>query len=150
MEDISAGTARTPLRDGMLSGPLDAPEQLRLVGSRCRNCNEVSLGTNALCPNCGGDSLDQIPLAERGTLWSFTVVRHRPPGNYGGKDPFEPFGLGLIELPEGLRVLAPIDADIAALKIGMPLKFKAVVRSAETGERILFAFTPVNEDLSAR
>jgi uncharacterized OB-fold protein len=136
------GTLRAPLSEGLLSGPLDNLDKVRLTGTRCAACGEVSLGQRALCPNCGRDSIETIALAERGTLWSFTVIRHRPPGDYAGKEPFEPFGLGLIELADGLRVLSPIECDITSLKIGMDLKFKAYARPAPTGERVLFTFTP--------
>ena len=41
-----------------------------------------------------------------------------PPGAYKGPEPFVPFALGLVELPEGLRVMSPLEGDIDALKIG--------------------------------
>jgi uncharacterized OB-fold protein len=142
MGEALAGSVRTPLREGLFSGSLDDLDAVCLTGSRCSECGEVSLGQESLCPNCGGASVETIPLAKQGVLWSFTVIRHRPPGGYGGDDPFEPFGLGLIELPEGLRVLSPIDCDIAALKVGMRLNFTAYVRPTPEGERVLFTFAP--------
>lgn len=142
MDKDLAGSGRTPLREGLLSGSLDQLGDVRLTGSRCAACGEVSLGETSLCPNCGGGSVETVALAERGVLWSFTVIRHRPPGDYQGKDPFEPFGLGLVELPDGLRVLSPIDGDIAALEVGMKLRFEAYARATPKGERVLFTFRP--------
>src|SRR3954471_6690917 len=113
--------ARVPIRDGLLTEPLSDLAQVRLMGSRCADCSETSLGRHAICPNCGKAATNPLPLSPRGRLWTYTIVRHRPPGDYKGPDPFEPFGLGLVELPDGVRVLAPIECDLAALKIGLEL-----------------------------
>ena len=83
-----------------------------------------------------------IALGNLGTLCSFTVIRHRPPGDYLGPTPFAPFGLGLVELPEGLRVLSPIDCDVEALTIGLPLRFKPYVRHDPDRDVVAFAYEP--------
>jgi len=98
-----------------------------------------------ICPNCGKETVKDIALAQRGVLWTYTVVRHRPPGNYKGPEPFVPFGLGLVELPEGVRVMAPIHCDIDKLKIGLPLKFKPYVRPDDGREVVAFSFEPIGE-----
>jgi uncharacterized protein len=135
---------RTPIRDNLLMGPLSDLDQVRLAGSRCSECGETSLGRTSVCANCGRQTVTEISLSKRGTLWTYTVVRHRPPGDYKGPDPFVPFGLGLVELPEGLRVLAPIQCDIGQLKIGLAVLFKPFVRRETDGREIVsFAFEPI-------
>jgi uncharacterized OB-fold protein len=135
--------SRIGVREGLLSTPLDDLGGVRLLGSRCSQCHETTLGTNSVCPNCGGDRVTAIPLSNRGTLWTYTVVRHKPPGDYKGPDPFVPFAMGLVELPEGLRVLTPLEGEVARFKIGMSLQFHAFVRSrAEQPEVVSFAFRP--------
>ncbi len=137
--------ARKPIRDGLLAGALEDLDQVSLYGSHCPSCGETSLGANDVCPNCGGASVSRTPLSRSGTLWTYTVVRHKPPGNYQGPDPFKPFGLGLVELPDGIRVLSPIDAPPEQLRIGMPLQFHPyVLRTDEGGAEIVaFSFQPV-------
>jgi uncharacterized OB-fold protein len=142
----TAESARLPLHEGLLIGPLDRLDTVHLAGTRCNACAEVSLGASRLCPNCGGSDVKAIPLGNAGTLWSYTIIRHCPPGDYHDRDNFQPFGMGLVEVPEGLRVLAPIMADIGALEIGMPLRFEAYVRQTEAAERVLFRFVPANGD----
>lgn len=138
---IQAG--RIPVRAGLLSTPLEDLAAVRLLGTRCRQCGETTLGTSSLCPNCGGHELESRPLSPRGTLWTYTVARHKPPGDYRGPDPFVPFALGLVELPEGLRVLAPIAGDPGQLRIGMPVAFRAFVRSAAEAPAVVsFEFVP--------
>ncbi len=137
---------RVPIREGLLVGPLSDLDRVRLAGCRCSSCGETSLGSRTICPNCGRDTVREIPLANRGLLWSFTVVRHRPPGNYKGPEPFAPFGLGLVELPDGLRVLSPLDCDIDQLKIGLELRFKTYVRKEGDREVVAFTFEPVSRE----
>lgn len=140
MDEVAAVSIRTPLREGLLSGSLEDLDDVRLTGTRCLDCGEVSLGQREICLNCGGGQVQTSSLARQGTLWGFTVIRHRPPGDHARKDPFEPFGLGLVELPDGLRVLAPLDGDIADLKIGMSLRFRAHLQPMRQGERVHFSF----------
>jgi hypothetical protein len=87
------------------------------------------------------------PLSRRGKLWTYTVIRHRPPGDYKGADPFVPFGLGLVELPEGIRVLSPLDCALDKLKIGMDLELEVFpyFRDQEGKEVMAFKFKPVQE-----
>ena len=138
---------RRPVKDGLLAGPLDRLDEVRLCGTRCAVCREVALGRNEVCLNCGGDAVAAEKLADRGVLWTFTVVRHRPPGDYRGPEPFEPFGLGLVELPEGIRVMAPIGCDIDRLEIGMPLQFRPLVRSDADGvETVHFDYVALSNE----
>ena len=131
---------RVPVREGLFSGPLSDLDRVTLAGSRCGSCGETSLGSKTLCANCGKETVRDIALGTRGTLWTYTVVRHRPPGNYKGPEPFAPFGLGLVELPEGVRVMAPIHCDVDKLKIGLPLRFKPYLRKDDGREVVAFAF----------
>jgi uncharacterized OB-fold protein len=142
---MASGDTRStlaPLREGLLTGAMDQLGTVRLAGCKCAGCGETSLGERVICPNCGRDTVQTVSLGTIGTLWSFTVVRHRPPGDYRGPTPFAPFGLGLVELPEGLRVLSPIDCDVDALTIGLPLRFKPYVRHDPDKDVVAFAFEP--------
>jgi len=134
-----------PIREGLFTTPLLPTEQVRLVGSKCRLCEEVLLGKYTTCPNCAGDNIEEIAFSRKGKLWSYTTIRHRPPGDYKGPDPFVPFGLGLVELPEGIRVLSPIDCDIGRLEIGMELELViyTLYQVEEGNEVMAFKFKSV-------
>ena len=136
---------RVPIREGLFTMPLSPLEQVSLAGSKCRNCGEASLGTVSSCPNCAGEDLEVIPLSQRGRLWTYTVIRHRPPGDYKGPDPFAPFGEGLVELAEGIRVKSPIDGDVDRLKIGTELGLVVykLYENEEGNDVIAFKFKPV-------
>lgn len=136
---------RVPIREGLFTMPLSPLEQVSLAGSKCRGCGEVSLSTVSSCPNCAGEDLEVIPLSQRGRLWTYTVIRHRPPGEYKGPDPFVPFGEGLVELAEGIRVKSPIDGDVDRLRIGAELGLVVykLYENEEGNDVIAFKFKPV-------
>jgi uncharacterized OB-fold protein len=131
-----------PIKNGLLTSPLTPLEQVRLVGSKCVHCGEVAFGTVSSCPNCVGTDLNTIKLSETGVLWTYTVIRNRPPGDYRGPDPFVPFAEGLVEMPEGIRVLSPVACEIEKLAIGMKLKFEAykLYQNADGADVIAFRF----------
>ena len=134
-----------PIREGLFTKPLYPGEQVRLIGSKCQNCGEVSLGTVSSCPNCTAEQLETMPLSRQGTLWTYTVIRQRPPlGDYKGPDPFVPFGEGLVELPEGIRVLSPLGGNIDKLEIGIKLKLVVykLYENKEGNDVIAFRFDP--------
>ena len=133
---------RIPIRKSLLTTPLSPLENVRLLGSKCGDCGEVGLGEVSSCQNCAGENIEVIPLSGRGKLWTYTVIRNRPPGDFKGE---VPMGEGLVELPEGIRVKSPLGGDVDALEIGMDLKFVAYeLYENESGEAVIaFRFDPV-------
>ena len=118
--------------------------QSRLLGNQCRKCGEVFLGKRFSCENCGARQMEEKELSTKGKLYSFTIQRYRPPGDYKGPtDPFVPFPVGLVELPEGLRILAVLK-DVEKPKIGMELEvvFEKIFSNAEGDEVIGYKFRP--------
>lgn len=141
-KDGTPGGVR-PIRENLLLNVGEPLDQVRLAGTRCAACGETSLGTVAHCPNCGSNQVTGLPLSPRGSVWSYTVARHQPPGNYRGPEPFQPFGIGLVELPEGLRVMTRIDGDVDSLRVGLPVEFNPSLRHDADGSLVVtFSFTP--------
>jgi len=98
-------------------------EGARLIGSRCVKCGEVRFPVSDFCPQCCTQTTETIPLSRRGTLYSFTVQRFQPPPPYRAPEKFEPYGVGMIELAEGLRVTAVLaDADPDSLCVGIEME----------------------------
>jgi len=133
-----------PIQTGLFTGPSDAP---RLLGSRCRACGEVSFPAQGSCPACTGTETEEVPLAREGTLWTWTIQRFPPPAPpfLGDREAFQPFGVGYVELPEGVRVEARLTLnDPEALEIGMKMELviEPFDRDAAGNERMSFAFRP--------
>ena len=80
-------------------------------------------------------------LSDHGRLCLFTTVANRPPG-YSGE---VPFGFGVVELPEGMQLIARLtETDPERLAFGMPMRltFVPVHVDDEGREVITYAFAP--------
>lgn len=145
---MEMGENKIPIKEGLFTMPLMPMEKVRLLGSKCKSCAEVGLGKRFTCVHCGGAEMEEIPLSCKGKLWTYTVIRHKPPGDYKGPEPFIPFGLGLVELPEGIRVLSLISGDHDKLRIGMDLELEVypLYVDENKNEVLAFRFRPVEEE----
>lgn len=111
---------KVPIKEGLFEFLEDGAH---LIGSRCRECGEVTFPANAFCPQCCSETTANVPLSRRGILYSFTVQRFRPPPPYRGPEPFASYGVGMIEMPEGLRITAVLEEDNpASLRVGMEME----------------------------
>lgn len=129
-----------PIREGLFTVPLLPLDKVRLIGNKCNDCGEVTLGQDSTCANCAGENTSAIPLSQRGKLWTYTIIKHRPPGSYRGPDPFVPFVEGLVELPDGVRVLSVIDVAEDKVKIGMDLELVIFKLYKDDQENDVIAF----------
>lgn len=115
-----AAKKQVPIRAGLFEW---REGEAHLIGSWCRQCGEVTFPANPFCPQCCVETTDNISLSRRGTLYSFTIQRFKPPPPYRGPEPFVPYGVGMIELPEGLRVTAVLEEnDPDRLRVGMAME----------------------------
>lgn len=83
-----------------------------LLGSRCGSCGQHYHPRAAACLNCGAAALDDVRLSRQGRLECCTTV-HMPTATMDA-----PYTVGYVQLPEGLRIFAPIRGAAAALKVG--------------------------------
>ncbi len=60
---------------------LRAIEEGRLVGQRCPECGKVYVPPRGACPRCGVATREEVEVADRGTLTTFTVVHIPLPGS---------------------------------------------------------------------
>lgn len=138
------------------SAPMDptsmqiTADGVRLIGGRCTACDDSHFPAQNACPRCGGDTITTYPLADRGTLWSWTVQHYPPPSPpyrpHAGD--FEPFGLGYVELADQVIVESVLTvADPAALRIGMPMRLTSVDLPGPDGPTAVFAFTPDEQEV---
>jgi uncharacterized OB-fold protein len=138
---------RIPVAEGLFTWPSDSP---RLLGSQCDSCGETTFPVQQGCPSCNSHASKEIPLSPRGTLWTWTIQNFPPPHPYiGDVENFVPYGVGYIELPEGVRVEARLtESDPAALSIGMEMELtlEPFGNDDEGREVVTFAFRPVAGD----
>jgi uncharacterized OB-fold protein len=107
-------SATVPVRQGLFSDA-DPPH---LLGGRCTVCAHHHFPRHDTCPYCASEATEAAELSDRGRLWAWTAVTHAPPG-YDGEIPY---GFGVVELPEGLRVITRLtEADPERLRPDQPM-----------------------------
>jgi uncharacterized OB-fold protein len=140
---MSSGVA---VSDGLF---VQSGDEVRLVGSRCEDCGVVTFPSQDSCPRCTSTRVRERQLAQRGTLWSWTIqcfAPKSPPYAVEDPDAFEPYGVGYIELPGEVRVEARLTvADPDALRIGMPMELTLIPAPGRPGV-LTFAFAPVEAE----
>lgn len=132
-----AGGERVPVREGLFTTG-DPP---RLVTGVCARCGRHHFPKGDVCPYCTADDIRRHDLEGPGALWSWTAVTAPPPG-YRGE---VPFGFGVVELTEGLRVVTRLtEADPARLRAGQPMKLVLTpLHVDDEGRAVLtYAFEP--------
>jgi len=121
-------------------------QEPRLIGGRHRETGRIVFP----CPDgAEGELYEPIPLARRGTLWSWTVQRFRPKTPpYLGPAAFEPYAVGYVELRDEIIVETRL-TDIAfdALRVGMPLELTLLPLAQDGDAAVLtYAFRPIGEE----
>lgn len=132
-------TATRPVHDALFR--IDADGEIRLLGGYSPSSAKFHFPLLPACPYTGAEDVEPADLSHHGTLWGWTAVTAAPPG-YSGEIPF---GFGVVELPEGLRVLTRItESDPAKLESGMPMHL--VVEPLHTDDDgaqvVTYAFAP--------
>lgn len=108
-----------------------------LLAGRCSECGALQFPQGEFCPECQGASIEATPLSARGSLYTFTIVRMRPPGYLGET----PYAIGVVELPDGLRVESTVTAeDLDSLAIGDEVEFELITLGGEEDQVLSYAF----------
>ena len=112
-----------------------------LVGFRCRECGVSVFGPATFCQACSSMDLEEVDLGQRGTLYSYTIVRI-PPAGWPGEVPYI---LGQVELPAGPQVLAEVvDCGHDELEIGMAVELSVHAVSSHNGgpDKLVYKWRP--------
>jgi uncharacterized OB-fold protein len=113
-----------------------------LLASRCGTCGSVLFPRVDACTYCAAEGPEPLSLTGPGTLWAWTAVTASPPG-YEGE---VPFGMGVVQLPEGVRVITRLtQSDPGALESGQSMELRIVPlhRDADGQDVVTYAFSPV-------
>jgi len=142
-------TSTEPIAAGLFAWPSPEP---RLIGGRCRSCGAVAFPRPPSCSRCTADAIDEHLLSRTGTLWSWTVQRFEPKEPFIGPEPFEPYGVGYLDLAGEVLVESRLTtADPAELEIGQPMELVVVpFTTRDDGTTVVtFAFRPTTGEVVA-
>ena len=120
----------------------------QLIGSTCGHCGATTFPAQPCCPRCSRAEMSVLPLSRRATLIAWTTQGFPPGPPYRGAtgNDFVPFGVGLVQLDDVIRVEGRLtENDPAKLEFGMDVELTMVpfTTDAEGNELVTFAFQPV-------
>ena len=142
-------TTSIPIAEGLFTWPSDTPG---LIGGECGECGAVSFPRPPSCARCTSETIEDRVLPRTGTLWSWTVQRFQPKEPYIGPEPFEPYGVGYVELDGAVIVESRLtEADPDRLEIGQAVELVVVpfTRNDDGTDVVTFAFRPRPDEVTA-
>lgn len=114
-----------------------AARRQQLVVQRCRGCGVHRFPARDQCSQCLGREADWVPVAGRGTVFSFAVMHQVYHPGFAAE---VPYAVVVIELEEGARLVSNlVDCPVREIRIGMPVE---VVFDDVTPEVTLPKFRP--------
>lgn len=91
-----------------------------IMGSKCKKCGFTTFPPRADCPECMSGDFEWVEYSGKGTVHTFTKIVAAPTG-------FEdkaPYIVGLVDLPEGGRLVAWFGESLPEedIKVGMDVQ----------------------------
>ena len=119
-----------------------------LIGSRCGTCGATTFPVQRHCPGCSSAAMTAEHLPRRGTLVAWTTQGFAPGPPYRGPtgSDFVPFGVGLVQLGDVIRVEGRLtENDPTKLEFGMAVELTMIPLATDTDgdELVTLAFAPV-------
>jgi uncharacterized OB-fold protein len=116
--DAAAATPQRPLPT--LAEPDTAPfwaatKQHRLTYQMCASCGEIIFYPRRHCTGCLSTDLRWHDSAGSGTVYTYTVIRQHGLPYFRSRLPYV---VAFIDLDEGFRLMAEIDAPPDAIAVG--------------------------------
>ncbi|MDA0350867.1 MAG: OB-fold domain-containing protein [Chloroflexi bacterium] len=108
---VTADEASAPFFDGAARGAL--------MLQRCRTCSQYAFPIQEVCTNCLEADLEWAEASGAGTLHTFAVMHRLYDPGFAQE---LPYNVAIVELAEGPRMNARIDAPNEEIKVGMALQ----------------------------
>jgi len=134
-----------PVVEGLFTWPSDKPQ---LIGTKCLSCGSYFFPKTLSCnnPDCEEKKVEEVLLSRRGKLYSYTMQHYTPPPPAKFSEPFVPYGIGLVELPEGIRVIGRLTTShTGELRIGMDVELtvEKICEDDQGNELVTYKFKPL-------
>lgn len=119
----------------------------KLMGSKCQKCGVLFVPPRSICIKCYSNEMEWVEMKGKGKLAAFTCIAIGPPFMIKeGYDRQHPYISGVVELEEGVRVVARIEgvdgSKPETIKIGTPLQVEFLHSGEENNSRTFMAFKP--------
>lgn len=100
--------ASQPFFDGLARG--------EVLLQHCPSCARHQFPAREICVRCGARALEWVNSDGLGSLHAFTVMHRAPEESFAD---LVPYAVGLVELDEGLRIMARAAVPPDQISIGM-------------------------------
>jgi uncharacterized OB-fold protein len=119
----------------------------KLMGSKCSKCGVLSVPPRSICIKCHGSEMEWVEMKGKGKLVAFTCIAIGPPFMIKeGYDRKRPYVSGVVELEEGVRVVARIEgvdgSKPETIKIGTPVRIEFLHRGQGENPMTFLGFRP--------
>jgi uncharacterized OB-fold protein len=120
----------------------------KLMGSRCQKCGSLFVPPRPICTKCYGSEMEWAEMKGKGRLAAFTCIAIGPPFMIKeGYDRKHPYVCGVVELGDGVRVVARIEgmdgAKPETIEIGAPVRVEFLHRGEGEDSTTFLAFRPL-------
>ncbi len=120
----------------------------KLMGSRCQKCGVFFVPPRTICIKCYGTEMEWIEMKGKGKLAAFTCIAIGPSFmTKEGYDRKHPYVSGVVELEEGVKVVARIEgmdgSKPETIKIGTPLQVQFLHRGEGSNLTTFLTFRPL-------
>ena len=116
------------VREGLYK---ETPEGIVLVGNKCPKCGGAFFPKAEFCTRCLNRELEEMVLSKRGKLYSYTITRV-PVAKYP-----VPHAIGMITLPEKVRITAPLVLGDRDFKIGDEMEMEITTLWSEVDRDVI-------------
>jgi uncharacterized protein len=137
--------SRIPIEEGLFYVPSSPAEKPYLIGSKCKECGNVTFPKRPVCPRCiKPGTMEEYHIYGKGKINTFSIVNAALPGFKA------PSIQAYVDLDEGPRIwslITGIAPDDTSLRIGMELELvvEKVREDAQGNEFLSYQFRPAKE-----
>jgi uncharacterized protein len=146
---VLSAKPRVPAIEGWFS----SEGEPALTGSRCRSCGTYAFPKEVLfCrnPECDGTEFEEVALTRRGKIWSYTNACYQPPEPYVAPEPYVPFCIAAVELPEEQMVVmgqVVSGVDVEDLSIGQEVELVVdLLYEDDDNQYLVWKWKPATEE----
>jgi len=120
-----------------------------LIGSKCLSCGNYYFPKTLTCKNpiCKEKKVEDVLLSRRGKLYSYTIQEYPPPPPFK-MEPVAPYAIGLVALPEKIRVMGMLTGTkFEDIKIGMDVEIiiEKLYEKQNGEEVVTYKFKPIGQ-----
>ena len=120
----------------------DETQKPQLMGGLCAGCGAKVFPKPKICSSCWSTEQEDVALATRGRLYSFSIVHAARKGWPS------PYAIAYVDLEDGVRICAPLETDVAhppPLDIPVELIVGTLRANADGTPVLSHLFKPVQE-----